>query len=178
MFDPNSHFVVWALLIALVIANGFSVFLVLLQLPGTWIMLALTVAAAWWRWDHQTISGLTLTILLVMALVGELIEFFAGSWGARRVGGSKRAAVLAIVGGIVGALIGTFFIPIPLFGTLIGACLGAGICSLSGDMWAGRSWSDAWRTGKGAALGKFAGTIAKVGIAAAMWVIVTAALVI
>ena len=55
-------------------------------------------------------------------------------------------------------------------GTIIGACLGAGIGSIAGDKWAGRHWKPSLASGTGAAVGKLGGTLAKVAIACVMWV--------
>jgi uncharacterized protein YqgC (DUF456 family) len=163
--------------VLLIIANAAAVALVLMQMPGTWLMLGLTAAFTWWRWGagSPSISVWTLVALLVLALIGEAIEFIAGSFGARKAGGSKRGAAGAIVGGVIGAVVGSFAIPVPVAGTLIGACLGAGIGSMGGDLWAGRQWREAFAAGRGAVVGKFMGTIAKVGVAVVMWLVASIA---
>lgn len=148
------------------------IFLTLLQLPGTWVLLLMMLVVCFLTGGG--FSGLEVWLLIaltLMAVVGEIIEFIASAVGSRQAGGSKRGALVSLVGGVAGAIIGTFAIPIPIIGTLIGACLGAGIGSLLGDKWAGRDWQAAYTSGKGAALGKLGGTIAKVGVAGAMWAV-------
>ena len=166
---------------ALLLVNATGVVMVALQLPGTWVMLLATAAAAWWGWDpipdERWIGWFTLVSLLVLAVLGEVIEAVAGAMGSRKAGGTRRGALLAIAGGIVGAIAGTFALPIPIVGTLIGASLGAGAGSMLGDAWAGRGFEQVWAAGKGAAVGKFAGSVGKLGIAVAMFVLILGAMV-
>jgi uncharacterized protein len=167
--------------VLLLLVNAAGVFLVAMQLPGTWLMLSATVGVAWWRWDGWSeglITGWTLVGLLVLALLGELVEFLGPAAGAVKEKSSRRAAVLAVVGGIVGALIGTVLLAfLPILGTLIGAVVGSGVFSILGDLWAGREWEPALRGGKGAAIGRFWGALGKLIIAAVMWGIVAVAVV-
>ncbi|BAM03714.1 DUF456 domain-containing protein [Phycisphaera mikurensis] len=166
---------------ALLLTNAAGVVMVALQLPGTWLMLAATAAAAWWGWSPDPglrwIGWGTLAALGGLALLGEVVEAVAGALGSRQAGGSRRGALLAIAGGIAGAIGGTFALPIPIVGTLLGASVGAGAGSMLGDAWAGRDLSAVWAAGRGAAIGKFAGSVGKLGIAIAMFVLVAAALV-
>jgi len=155
--------------------NGVCVVLVLLQLPGSWLMLLATALAAWLG-DWQTIGMWTIGALSALAIGGEGLELLAGTAGAAKAGGSKRAAILAVVGAMVGAILGIFGPPI--IGSVIGACVGAAAGSMAGDRWAGRSWRQAAETGKGAAKGRLLGTIAKVVVAACMWLIVTVAVMV
>ena len=158
-------------LISVSLAGLACVFLTLLQLPGTWIMLLIMLVASWMH--GHGFSSTEVTTLLVMTLIatlGEIIEFIASAIGSRKAGGSKRGATLSLVGGVAGALLGTFLLPIPIVGTLAGACVGAGVGSLAGDKWAGRQWKAAMTSGTGAALGKLGGTLAKVVVAGVMWV--------
>ncbi len=164
------------LAILLLLINAAAVALVLLQLQGTWLILLATTALAWWRWEDQTISAWTLGWLLALAVLGELIELLSASVGSARVGGSRRGALLALVGGVAGAILGSFVMPV--VGTVAGACVGAGMGSYGGDRWAGRSTDQAAHAGREAAKGRFVGTIAKVAVAVVMWVVVALALVI
>lgn len=162
--------------VVLLLFNAVGVLLVALQLPGTWLMLLATAVVAWWRWDSGLIGWWTLAALLGLAVLGEVVEFVAGAWGASRAGSSKRGAVLAIAGGVVGALLGMVFLAfIPIVGVLIGAAIGAALGTIAGDVWAGREWAMALRTGRGAAVGKFWGALGKLGIAGVMWLVVLGA---
>ena len=165
--------------VLLMLVNTVGVAMVALQLPGTWVMLLATAAVAWWRWDAEAIGWWTLAVLLVLAILGEVIETLAGAMGTRKAGGTRRAAVLATLGGIIGAIVGTvLLVAIPIIGTLIGAALGAAAGSIIGDLWAGRKWEQVLEAGRGAAIGRFWGAVGKIAVAVLMWVVVLVALVV
>lgn len=167
--------------VLLLLVNAVGVLLVALQLPGTWLILLATVSVAWWRWDAGAIGWWALGALVLLAISGEVLEFIAGAWGARRAGASKRAAVTATICGVIGAILGAMLLSVvpvlgTLFGALLGAATGAGIGSILGDLWAGREFRPALQAGKGAAIGRFMGALGKVAIAAVMWLVVVVAL--
>jgi uncharacterized protein YqgC (DUF456 family) len=168
--------------VMLLVVNVAAVLLVAFQLPGTWVMLACTALLSWWRWSDvpadRLIGWYTLAALLGLALLGEALEALTGAAGSKIAGGTKRAAVLAVVGSIVGAIAGTPLIPIPIIGTLLGAAIGAAAGSLLGDRWAGREWKLSAKAAGGAAVGKLTGAVLKLAVAATMWVIVAGAMVI
>lgn len=133
---------------------------ILFGLPGAWLMILGALALEWWTPGEMIFGWPVLTAAVGLATLGEILEFTLGAAGTRQAGGSKRAAMLAIVGGIVGAILGTA-IPVPVLGTLAGACIGAFAGSLFGDLWAGRPVFHSVRAGRGAAVGRFWGTVAK-----------------
>lgn len=166
-------FYLWASL--LVLLNAFWLMLGLFALPGNWLIVISTVLFAWWQWDSKPFSIATLVIIVVLAIAGELIEFFAGALGAKTTGGSRRSALGAILGGIAGAITGTFLIPVPPLGTLIGACIGACIGALCMELTTGRKLKEAAVSGLGAGLGQFLGVNAKFLLGIAIWLIVAIA---
>ena len=129
-------------------------------LPGTWLMILSAAVADWWLAETPLFGTPVLLAAVGLAVLGEILEFFLSAAGSRGAGGSRRGAVLAIAGGIVGAILGTP-IPVPLLGTLIGACIGAFVGALIGDVWAGRPLFHSMAAGKGAAVGRFWGTVSK-----------------
>ncbi|MEO0514264.1 MAG: DUF456 domain-containing protein [Planctomycetota bacterium] len=165
---------------ALLLINAAGVVLVAIQLPGTWLMIAATAVFAWWRWgqEHWSYGWWTLAALLVLAALGELVEFAASAMGSRQVGGSKRGAALSIATALIGAILGSFLIPIPIVGTLLGAALGAGAGASLGDKWAGRSWAETAQGFKGAAIGKLSGAAVKLVISVMMWLTAVLALLV
>jgi uncharacterized protein YqgC (DUF456 family) len=136
------------------------------NLPGAWLMVLLAAIVEWWQPGEFLFGWTVLWISAGLALLGEILEFVWGAAESRRAGGSMRAAALAIVGGLVGAVVGTPLLPVPVIGTLIGACLGAFAGSLLGDLWAGRSLFLSIEAGRGAALGRLWGTVAKMVVGA------------
>ncbi len=122
------HWLAYAILLLLCLGG---VFITLLGLPGLWVMVAAALVYAWYTSFHYIGLG-TMVILIVIAAVAELIEFLAGSRGAKNAGGSSRAAWGALIGGLLGAIILT--IPIPIIGTTIGLCIGVFGGALIGEL--------------------------------------------
>jgi uncharacterized protein YqgC (DUF456 family) len=145
--------------------------LTLFGLPGTWLIVAAAAVYSWLmpdgtRWD---VSWNLVAVLAAMALVAEIYETAAAARGTRKLGGSRRGALLAIIGSIVGALLGTGLLPV--VGTIIGACVGAGFGAVAGELHKGRDVDHAWRIGKAAFHGRLVGSLAKLLIATAMVVV-------
>lgn len=147
---------------------------ILLGLPGTWLMILAAMLVDWLGPAEPMFPAGVLYTSVALAVIGEVAEFALGAAGARRAGGSKRGATLAIVGGIIGAIVGTA-IPVPVLGTLFGACAGAFLGSVSGDVWAGRAVDHSVAAGRGAATGRFWGTIAKLALGSAIFLLLTIA---
>jgi uncharacterized protein len=138
---------------------------ILFNLPGTWLMILFPVLLEWWKPGQFMFSWTVLFVAIGFAVLGEVLEFVLGAAGARYAGGSKRSAALAIIGSFVGGVVGTA-LPIPIVGTLIGACLGAFVGSLFGELWAGRPLFQSVEAGRGAAVGRFWGSVAKLAVGA------------
>jgi uncharacterized protein YqgC (DUF456 family) len=155
----------WA--IVLIIINGFWLILDLFWLPGNWLIVITTSLFAWRQWENKVISIYPLIGMGVLALLGEIVEFFAGAGGAKRAGAGRLGAIAAIFGSIAGAIAGTFFIPLP--GTIIGACLGAGAAAAIVEMIVGKPAATSIRSGIGASAGYLIGTTTKFAIGIILW---------
>ncbi len=128
---------------------------------GNWIILGST-AIAWGVTGMERFSLTGLAIMLVLAVLGEVLEAVAAGYGASKFGGGKGSGISAIAGCLAGAILGTPLIPIPVVGTLIGACLGAfAAAALYEYVQRERTAQQAFWTGFGAALGRVAGLLAK-----------------
>ena len=88
------------------------------SISGTWLVVLATIIAAivrgssfpgWW----------TITIFVLLSAAVEFAEAMAGAWGVTKRGGSKLAGFMAIVGGLLGMVVGSF-IPLPIIGSLLG----------------------------------------------------------
>lgn len=156
--------------------------LIVLALPGAWIMLALAVIIEMidglWLSDHEPVTfGWTiLLICTAIAGVGELVELIASMAGAKYSGSSNRGMWGALIGGILGAIILTPTIPIPVVGTLIGALIGTFGGAIIGEL----SLEDAKFRGTvkpaiGATIGRAFGTGAKLCAAIVIWLTLTVA---
>jgi uncharacterized protein YqgC (DUF456 family) len=144
----------WILAFVLVAAGLAG--LVLPGLPGSPLLLAGLIVAAWA--EHFAYVGWpTIIILTLLALLAYGVDFLASALGAKRFGASKRAVVGAALGMLVGLLFG-------LPGILIGPFAGA----VLGELSARRDVRAAGRAGLGAWLGMVLGTAAKFAIAFSM----------
>ncbi len=159
--------VVWAVLLVSVLAVSWVA--QLLGLPGNWMIVAAAAGYAWWLEPDASlaIGWNTVIALIVIALLGEAVELAASALGVTRVGGSRRGAILAIVGSIVGSLIGMFVgVPIPVVGSLIAAVffggVGALVGAMLGEQWVGRDFDSSLEVGKAAFVGRVLGTVGKV----------------
>src|SRR5690242_13356492 len=78
--------------------------LVVLNLPGLWLMAAATGLYALVTPEHYLFPW-GIVVILVLCLIGDLLEFFGKAGGAKKAGGSGRAILLATVGGVVGGVV-------------------------------------------------------------------------
>ena len=155
--------------------NALWLLLVVFGLPGNWLIVICTCLFAWWRVDDGVFSFYTLLAITVLAVIGELIEFFAGAGGAKKAGASWRGSIGAIAGAVTGAVVGTFAIPVPFLGTLIGACTGAAIGAWSLELTGGRKLQDSFRYGIGAGIGQLLGITSKFILGVIIYLIVAVA---
>src|SRR5687768_2501881 len=105
-------------LLALVLITG--LLLNLFALPGNWLMLLAMVGYTWVTGWQRYVSWVSLVVLLVVAIVGEVVEFLAAGAGAKKAGGTIWGTIGALVGGLVGGFALTGLVPIPILGTLVG----------------------------------------------------------
>ncbi len=164
--------------VGLTLVNLFWLSLILFGLPGTWLMLLTALALDWLRSGEPFFGTWTLLAAGALALLAEIAEFFLSAAGARSAGGTIRGSALAVIGGIVGAVLGTALIPIPLIGTLAGASLGAFGGSILGDVASGKTVDDSMDAGRGAAIGRFWGTVSKVAAGLVILVLLTTAVLV
>jgi uncharacterized protein YqgC (DUF456 family) len=161
----------WAAL--LILANALWLVLDLLGLPGNWLMVAGTLLVAWLQ--PGMFSVWTLAAMVILAAAGEVLELASGVFGARKGGAGRRGSAGALGGGLFGALIGTFWIPIPVVGSLIGACAGACLGAWFLEQTGGRdSWASL-RAGVGAGVGRALGTVIKLAVGIFLWLLIAIA---
>lgn len=154
----------WIALTIITLASLLGVVLTFLTLPGTWIMLG--VAALCWAWQTGLYNPWVFVAALALAILAEVAEFLASAAGSAKAGGSKAGAIGSIVGSLVGLFVGQIVIPIPLIGAIIGAVIGAGAGALLLEKGISkRTWTDSWRSGRGAATGRALSIVIKGGFA-------------
>ena len=149
-----------------------SLILIVLGLPGLWIMVASAVVYNLVV-PGDPIGWFTLVAVAVLALVAELLEFAMTGRYARKYGGSRRAGWGAIIGSIVGAMVG---FPVPIVGPVIGAFVGSFLGALIAEFTGGSSAGDATRVAKGALIGRVISTVLKIGIGftIGIWIFIAA----
>ncbi|MFP7721465.1 DUF456 domain-containing protein [Lysobacter sp. A3-1-A15] len=151
MAPETLYYLLSALLILVGIAGT-----VLPALPGLPLVFAGMLLAAW-AGGFQEVGVPMLVLLGLLTALSLVVDFVATMMGAKRVGASR----LALVGSVIGTLVGLFFGPIGLFA---GPFLGA----LAGELIHGRKVHHAARVGLGTWLGILVGTVLKLGLAFAM----------
>lgn len=182
---PVVYFALHVLGVVLLVASlALGWCLTLIGLPGNWlIVVAAVTAALLLPEDSRTdLTWLTVIVLVILATLGEVLEFAAGALGVAKVGGSRRAAGLAIVGSVVGGILGAVVgLPVPVLGSvlaaLLGASLGALVGAYIGEDWKRRDFEQSIRVGQAAFWGRLLGTAGKLAMGTAMVVVVLAALV-
>lgn len=175
MVEFLNEYVVYVWIGLLLLLNAFWLASVLFTLPGNWLMVMMTALFAWWRWEDGIFGIAVLVVVAVLAFVGEIIEFFAGAGSAKKAGAGWGGALAAIGGMACGAIVGTFMIPIPILGTLLGACLGAGLATWSVERMSGKERDKSVKSGVGAGVGVFVGTTTKFLIGCVIWLIIAIA---
>ncbi len=160
---------IYIYLAILIVFNAFAVILVPFALPGNWLMVIATCLFAWRFSEHHIFSIWVLILITLLALLGEIVEFFAGAMGARRAGAGFWASAGAIAGALVGAIIGTFIIPVPVAGTLIGACLGAAAGTILIELITHKPLVRSIHSGFGAGTGQLLGAVSKTLIGMCIW---------
>lgn len=165
----------WVYAPILLLLNAAWLLVSLAGIPGNWLMIGTVAAFDWWYDDRRVIHTGTWIAVIAIAVLGEMVELLAGAVGARRFGGSRLASVGALGGGLIGAVCGTVFIPVPLFGTVIGAALGA-FCGATGvELMRGRPHNESVRIGRGAAFGHVTGNLTKFALGCVIWLILAVA---
>ena len=129
---------------------------VLPMLPSTPLVLIAAIGHRLY-FDEASASWTVLAILGGLTLLSLILDQVASAYGAKRLGGTWRGALGAIIGGLIG-----LFFSLP--GILLGPFLGAIVFELFG----GRGWRQSSRAGVGATLGLLAGAVGKLACCAAM----------
>jgi hypothetical protein len=141
----------WALA-ALLVALGVAG-LLLPALPGAPLIFAGLVAASWAE-DFAFVGWPWLALLGAIAALTYAVDFAATALGAQRYGASPRA----VVGAVLGGLVGLFFGPL---GFVLGPFAGAVLAELT----LRKDLEAAQRAGVGATLGLLLGGFAKLALA-------------
>ena len=137
--------------------------------PGNWIMLGFASFYSWLMPNESPYDfGLIVIIMvLLLATIGEVLEFFTGAISTKKAGGTKRGMWFSVIGSIFGSVAGIFVgIPIPVVGSLIAALLFSGVGALLGAYYGekveGKNSKDAWKVGVSSFTGRILGSLFKI----------------
>lgn len=154
----------WVLSTVLILVGLAGV--VLPALPGTALVLAGIILAAWID-DFTRVGWLALTSVALLAVLAWVMDYVSAMLGAKRAGASRQAvigAALGTVAGIFMGLVGVLFMP------LVGATIGEFIAL--------KDQRRAMRVGVSTWFGLMAGMLAKVVLAFTMVGIYAVALLV
>ncbi|MFW6011261.1 MAG: DUF456 domain-containing protein [Desulfosalsimonas sp.] len=138
--------------------------LIPLGMPGTFVILAGAGLYNLITWS-MSISAVKLSVLLALALVGEILEYILGMKLAQRRGTSRPAVIGAIAGGIVGTFAG---VPVPVLGPVIGLFAGVFIGAFLVELVSEKNFSEAFHSAIAAFYGRIGAVFAKTLVGAAM----------
>ncbi len=151
---PPMELVLWLLALA-AIALGL-IGLVLPLLPGSPLLFGGVWLAAWLD-DYTRISGWTVVLIGVMALLAWAVDYLAAVLGVKKVGASKQA----MFGAGIGTLLG---LPLGLIGLILGPIAGA----MVGEWMARKDQQQAAKAGLAAGVAFIAAMALKLGLGIAM----------
>jgi hypothetical protein len=164
----------YTLAVLFVVLNCAALAANLVALPGNWLI-ALFTALFWYfaTSDERGLEWWSVAAVVVLAGLGELIEFAAGAAGAAKSGASRRSILLAMVGALAGSILGMAGLSIvPIVGTILGAVGGGALGAFGGawigEYWKGRETDQRMAAGKAAFVGRLLGTIGKLAVGAVM----------
>lgn len=140
-----------------------------LGLPGLWVMVGILAIAA----IVGEVGFWMLAISIIIATIGELIEYVIVGKMTERYGGSRTAFWGALGGGFAGIIIG---LPVPIIGSVIAGMLGAFVGAALVTFAETKELRSAHRVGWGVVLGRAFSAVAKTAAGVAIFVLGTAAL--
>lgn len=111
--------------------------------------------------DYEVLGIVSLFVILFLTILGMLMDFLAGWFGAKYT----RASKWALWGAFWGGLVGLFF---AIWGVMLGPLIGAAI----GEWLAKRDLMIAGKVGLATFVGVVLGTVAKIGMALSIVLII------
>jgi hypothetical protein len=159
----------WLWYLLLLTVQFFGLMFTLLGLPGLWVMAAGVAGYAWVTGFDRFVGWPGLITVVALATLAEVAEFLAGSAGAKQAGGSRRAMIGAVVGALVGGFL--FTIPVPVLGTIFGVCAGAFVGAALVEMGIVGDPTHSMKVGWGAAKGRFWGIVWKLAFGVAIFLV-------
>ena len=156
---------IYAFAVLCIILMVLCLFTLFVGLPGIWGIIALVVLWALLG-SSSAFSWSFFAFIIGLGALGELVEFAAQYYGAKKYGGTGKGSLGGMIGAVAG---GIFFAPF-LFG--IGALLGAlgggyAGCYITENL-RGMPPKEAHQAAMGCTIGRFSGFIVKMGVGIAI----------
>lgn len=154
---------------------GIGVLLIPFGLPGNWLIAAVGLLG-----PALGLGWTPLVVLVGAAAIAEILELLLSLKTVKKAGAGRSGQWGAFLGGIVGAILGTPLVPVPILGTLLGSAAGAFLGAVLFEVvFANRKEEDLLNIGFGAFLGILFGKGAKMAIGAfqvGYWIVACGAL--
>lgn len=138
-----------------VLVMAVALFLIPLGIPGLWIMVGILSVGLI---AGQVSLGIY-ALLVGLTIVAEVLEWVTVERLGRRFGGTARTFWGAVIGGAIGAVVGT---PVPVVGNVAGAFIGTLIGAVAATWLHTRELSGSMRAGWGALMGRAVAVAIKV----------------
>jgi uncharacterized protein YqgC (DUF456 family) len=135
-----------------------GILLAALQLPGTWLILAVSAGYDWYH-HWRCLGWKWLVALAAAAMVAEAVDLAASFVVARKGGASRRASIGAVIGGMAGMIL--LSVPVPIIGTIIGGMMGCFVGALAGELSLRDDLAAGAKVGLFATIGRMLGMLAK-----------------
>jgi uncharacterized protein YqgC (DUF456 family) len=113
--------------------------------PGTLLVWLAVLFYAWPVDGFETFSPWVFALITLVGLVAGTADLWLPLLGAKSTGASWRTLAVGLLGGVLG----TFLLPLPIFGTIVG--YGAGV--LLAEYVRHGAWRPAWRATLGGVVG-------------------------
>lgn len=131
------------------------------SLPGLAVILGAAYLFAFLT-DFAQVGWSILITLTVITVLMQVVDYLAGAWGVKKLGGSRSG----IIGSLIGTILGLILLNIP--GMILGAFLGAALAEL---IVAKQDLRSSMKIGLGSLVGLLAGTLMRVVVGICMIVI-------
>jgi uncharacterized protein YqgC (DUF456 family) len=123
LFEILRHVAHWSIIVLIWLLCLGGIGLSCLSISGTWLVAVGAVLALFVK-SGDFPGWLTVVSFLLVSGGVEVFEAYAGAWGVTRRGGSKLAGLAAVVGGLLGMVLGGL-VPLPIVGSLLGMLVGS-----------------------------------------------------
>ncbi len=152
--------------ILLIITCLLGVGLVLLSLPGTWLIVLASLLYSLFFDFHSSSDFHIIILLLLVAGGAELLEFLYGVKDAQKQAIPTSVFIASMIGGFTGAIIG---VPVFLIGSVLGLLLGTYLGALAWAYYRNpKNIPEAFRLGKAALHSRVVSLFLKTSVAMGM----------